>query len=217
MPDILIYGAGGFAREVLWLIAECNAAGANYHPAGFVDDDPSHQGQTLAGLPVMGLEQAGARFPGALFTPAIGSPLARQAVTERALAQGLREVTLIHPATRMSPRVEVGAGSVICAGSILTVDITLGRQVQINLDCTIGHDVRMGDFATLAPGVHVSGWVFLGARTYIGTGAVIINGTSAEPLVIGDDTVVGAGACVTRSLAPGVTAVGVPARPRERK
>ena len=72
------------------------------------------------------------------------------------------------------------------------------------------------DALRLAPGVHVSGWVRLGRRTYVGTGAAIINGTQEQPLVIGDDAIVGAGACVTRSVEAGVTVVGVPAKPVAR-
>lgn len=88
--------------------------------------------------------------------------------------------------------------------------------MQINLDCTIGHDVIMGDYTTLAPGVHVSGCVHFGQRVYEGTGAVIINGTQEAPIVIGDDAVIGAGPCDTKSVAPGLTVVGVPAKPLQR-
>jgi serine acetyltransferase len=89
--------------------------------------------------------------------------------------------------------------------------------VQINLDCTVGHDVVMGDYTTLAPGVHVSGCVRFGQRAYVGTGATIINGTQDAPLIIGDDAVIGAGACVTKSVPTGLTVVGVPAKPLQRR
>ncbi|MBP1718669.1 MAG: sugar O-acyltransferase, sialic acid O-acetyltransferase NeuD family, partial [Deltaproteobacteria bacterium] len=111
----------------------------------------------------------------------------------------------------------IGDGTVICAGNILTTNITLGKQVQINLDCTIGHDVVMEDYVTLAPGVHVSGWVHLGNRVYVGTGAVIINGTEEAPIRIGDDAIIGAGACVIESVAKGLTVTGVPAKPVDIK
>jgi acetyltransferase-like isoleucine patch superfamily enzyme len=73
--------------------------------------------------------------------------------------------------------------------------------------------VVLGDFTTLSPGVHISGWVHVGARVYIGTGAVIINGTAESPLRIGDGAIIGAGACVTKSVESLTTVVGIPARP----
>lgn len=209
--QIVIYGAGGFAREVAWLAQACGR-----QVACFADDDPERVGGELLDVPVLGLEEARRRFPQAALVAGIGSPRVRQAVTERAAAAGFEFATLIHPRTEMSRWVQVGPGTVICAGNMLTVNITLGRHVQINLDCTVGHDVVAGDYATLAPGVHVSGCVHLGQRVYVGTGAVIINGTPEEPLVVGDDVVIGAGACVTRSVPAGVTVVGVPARPLQR-
>jgi sugar O-acyltransferase (sialic acid O-acetyltransferase NeuD family) len=134
----------------------------------------------------------------------------------KARAMGFSFETIIHPRVERSNRIKIGIGTIVCAGNILTVDISLGEHVQINLDCTIGHDVVLGDYTTLAPGVHVSGWVSLGKRVYIGTGAVILNGTKESPLIIGDDAVIGGGACVTKSVAEGVTVVGIPAKPLVR-
>ena len=211
--QIAIYGAGGFAREVAWLIQSCNEDGQEFRVVCFIDDDERSHGKLLNGIPVMGLPEARERFARAGVVGAVGTPRARQLVTEKAAAAGFQFVTVIHPRIERSQWIEIGLGTVICAGSILTTNITVGRHVHINLDCTIGHDVVMGDYTTLAPGVHVSGWVHFGQRVYVGTGAVILNGTGEKPLVIGDDVVIGAAACVTKSVPPGITVVGVPARP----
>ena len=58
------------------------------------------------------------------------------------------------------------------------------------------------------PTVNVSGEVIVEKKVYIGTGAKIIN-----QLVIGENTIVGAGAVVSRSLPANCTAVGIPAKP----
>ncbi|HEX7137520.1 MAG TPA: acetyltransferase [Vicinamibacterales bacterium] len=206
-PPLAIYGSGGFAREVAWLAEECG-----HQVVCFIDDDSSKVGRRLNDIDVVSLDVATARFAGAHVVAAIGSPATRATVVGRA-PRGLRPATLIHPRVERSRWITFGAGAVICAGNILTTNVVIGDHVQINLDCTIGHDVTMDDFSTLAPGVHVSGCVHIGKRAYIGTGATIINGTLDRPLIIGDDAVVGAGACVTRSVDPGATVVGVPARP----
>lgn len=215
MQQIAIYGGGGFAREVAWLVQACNVGvETTYKVVCFIDDDENKQGLHLNNIPVYNLYDAYARFPQALVVSGIGSPHVRENVMLTARNAGFHPATIIHPNVAYSHEWNsIGEGTVICAGSILTVNITVGEHVQINLDCTIGHDAILGDYTTLAPGVHVSGWVHLGKRVYIGTGANIINGTEANPLVIADDVVIGAGACVTKSVTEaGITVVGVPAK-----
>jgi len=211
--QIVIYGAGGFAREVAWLAESCSSDVQRYEVVGFIDDNATAYGRKLNDVPVMSLVTAYERFPDALVIGGIGAPHLRQRVMEKAVARGFAVATLVHPHTAYSRWVTIGTGTVICVGCTITTNITLGQHVQINLDCTIGHDVVMDDYVTLAPGVHVSGQVRLGKRVYVGTGAVIINGTEAEPLIIEDDVTIGAGACVTRSVFRGETVVGVPAKP----
>ena len=54
----------------------------------------------------------------------------------------------------------------------------------------------------------------MGKRVYVGTGAVIINGSWKNPVIIEDDVTIGAGACVTKSLTGNQTYVGIPAKPQ---
>ena len=213
---IAIYGAGGFAREVAWLVQSCHVGEDLYEVVCFIDDETTSHGKLLNAIPVMGLETARARFPDGRVVGGVGNPTLRQKLMDKAAAAGFGFETIIHPRVERSEWIEIGEGTVICAGNILTTNIRLGRHVQINLDCTVGHDSVMGDYTTLAPGVHVSGWVHMGERVYVGTGAVLINGTAENPLRIEDDVIIGAGACVINSVAQGATVVGVPAKPLAR-
>lgn len=214
--QIAVYGAGGFGREVAWLVDDISNEEQPHQVVCFIDDNEAHYGQIVNGVPVMGLAEARLRFPVAQAAVGIGTPQTREKVVQKVTDVGFAPAMLIHPRVERSRWINIGPGAVICAGNILTVNITLGAQVQINLDCTIGHDVVMGDYTTLAPGVHVSGWVHFGQRVYVGSGAVILQGTHEAPLTIGDDAVIGAGAVVTKPVPPGVTVVGVPARPLQR-
>jgi sugar O-acyltransferase (sialic acid O-acetyltransferase NeuD family) len=207
-PPVAVYGGGGFGREVAWLAEQCGRV-----VSCFVDDG-ADEGRQINGIRVISLKSLIAEGSDLEVVLGVGDPRVRERLVRVIEREGLGFAELVHPRVERSRWVSWGHGAVICAGSILTTGITLGAHVQINIDCTIGHDARLADFATLAPGVHLSGWVFVGARAYLGTGAVVVNGTEEQPLVIGDDAVIGAGACVTQSIPAGVVAVGVPAKPR---
>lgn len=215
---VAVYSVGGFGREVAWLIGSCITPGGDseYDLLCFLDDDPQKQGQVINGLSVRSLDSLSEKARDTHLVVAVGSPRTRRGIVEKAERSGFEFETIVHPRVERSAYLDIGEGSVICAGCILTVNIVIEKHVQINLDCTIGHDVRIGAFTTLAPGVHVSGCVHLGEEVYIGTGATIINGTFDEPLIIEDKVVVGAGACVTKSIPTGQTVVGIPARPLSR-
>lgn len=213
MKQIGIYGAGGFGREVAWLLSTLQPGGVEI--VGYIDDDPKI-GSVYHGRPVFSFDEFARSHSKAAVSIAIGKPATREKVAARCIAADLHFATVIHGSVEMSDSVKIGTGSIICSGSILTVDIEIGEQVHINLDCTVGHDARLGDFTTLAPGVHVSGNVHIGRGVYIGTGANIINGTFDDPLVIGDGTVIGAGACVTKSLESRSLYAGVPAQLKKR-
>lgn len=208
MKRLVILGAAGFAREVAWLVGEINAQEPEWELVGFADRAASGVPRLLNGFPVLTVEAA-AGGADTWAVAAIGSPESRERAVMEAAAHRFRFAMLVHPAVRMDGRpVEVGAGTIICAGNILTVNIVVGQHVIINLDCTIGHDSRIEDFVTISPGAHLSGHSVLRRGAYIGTGAVTV-----EQHEIGAGAVVGAGGAVVRDVPAGVTAVGVPAKP----
>ncbi len=61
---------------------------------------------------------------------------------------------VIDPDVKISNRVQIGEGTIICAGNIITVDIEIGRNNIINLDCTVGHDVVLSDSGGIKRIVH---------------------------------------------------------------
>ena len=214
---IAIYGAGGFAREVAWLLSNRQNRTETLEFVGYVDD-AAKQGPQHHGWPVLLWEEFRKKYSAGncLLSIAIGEPRVRRRVVQKCSEEGFSFATLIHSSVAMSEYVQLGPGCIICAGNIITVEIDIGEHVHINLDCTVGHDVTIGAFSTLSPGVHVSGNVQIGDDVYVGTGATIINGLPDRPLVIGNGTVIGAGACVTQDTESNSLYAGVPAALKKR-
>ncbi|CAA9225912.1 MAG: hypothetical protein AVDCRST_MAG76-968 [uncultured Acidimicrobiales bacterium] len=202
---LVIVGAGGHGRDVL----DAAEADARYEVLGLVDDGTPDRAL---------LERRGATFLGplrvmedleAFYVLAIGAGGARQLVDQQLVSWGRHAGVVAHPSATFGADVIVHPGLVALAGARVTNHVWLGRNVHLNLNATAAHDVQLGDYATLNPGANVNGNATIGRGATIGSNASVNQG-----LAVGAGTYVGAGAVVVRDLGPGITAVGIPARPR---
>lgn len=209
--DVVIAGAGGFGREVLDVLEAAKAAGAALSFVGFADDGEVDDALLATrGASLLGRVDS-LQGRDVLVAIGVGAGDVRRRIDERLRRWGLDGPVLAHPAATVGGDVELGAGAVLTAGARLTTHIRAGRHLHVNLNATIGHDCVLGDYVTINPGANISGSVRLESEVTIGTGACVIQGVT-----IGEGTTVGAGAVVVHDLPPGVTAVGVPARPLPR-
>jgi sugar O-acyltransferase (sialic acid O-acetyltransferase NeuD family) len=209
MQKFVILGAGGFSREVLDIFEACQDAGQNYEVLGFIiDSQYGRPGTLINDKPILGdFNWLSEHTSEINVICGVGDPTVRKRLIAEARECGARFGNIIHPSAILTKRVTLGEGVVITAGCIFTNQIRIGNHVHVNLDCTIGHDAVLENFATLAPGVHVSGFVTLSEGCYIGTGANII-----DRKTIGAWSVVGAGSVVVTDVPPYSTVVGVPAK-----
>lgn len=204
MKEVVIIGAGGFGKEVLFL---ARRSGRNVK--GFLDDTPSLQGNIVMGVPILGGVANWVDYKECDFVVAIGSPLGKWKIVEE-LGLGHDKpsfATLIDPSAIVGEGCEVGEGAVICAGVVCTVDVLIGKHVHINLNSTVGHGTIVGDMSTVSPQVAISGGVLLGARCSIGTAASI-----REKLTLGDECVVGMGGVLVKNIESKSIVMGNPAK-----
>lgn len=207
MKDIVIIGAGGFGREVAWLIEDINKTKPEWKIRGFVDENADLKGNFINGYLVLG-DLEWLKSKEIYSVCAVGNPKTKKNIINRLVDSRVKYPILIHPSVIKSDMTEIGEGSIICAGNILTVNIEVGKHVIINLDCTVGHDVQIGDYSTVLPSVNISGCVALKECVSIGTGSAIIQGVE-----IAENTIIGAGSIVIKDLPANCIAVGVPAKP----
>lgn len=208
MKQIVIIGAGGFGREVQWLIERINEKEKKWNIMGYIDDG-IEAGTEINGYSVLGgVDTLLEMQDNICVVCAIGSSIARKKVIERLSdKKNIEFPNLIDPSVKMSKYVQIGEGNIICAGTILTVNITIEDFVILNLDCTVGHDVVLNSFVTVYPSVNISGCVTIGKYTEVGTGTQIIQGKR-----ISENTIIGAGSVVVRDIEKLGTYVGVPAK-----
>lgn len=210
MKDLIIFGASGFGREVAWLVERINAVSPSWNLLGFIDDDDAIQGKEINGYMVLGKSEDIVNYPNAYFVCAVGASRVREKIVNKLkyINPNVRFGTVIDPSVEISNLVTIGDGTIICAHTIITVNVSIGEHVIINLDCTVGHDAILCDFVTLYPSVNVSGITNIGRCVELGTGIQIIQGKT-----VGDYSIIGAGAVVVKDIPEKCTAVGSPAKP----
>lgn len=206
LKPLIIAGAGGLGREVASLISGVGQSGPSWNLLGFVDDKV--QAETVEGWPVFGpISGIYAMKPFPWVAIAIADPYVRKRLYMEMKEKGIPIATLTHSSCIISEHVAVGEGSILCAGSIITTNVTLGTACIVNPGDFIGHDTILGDWVSMMPSVSVAGEVMVGQGCYLGINSCVINQTT-----IGEWSVIGAGATVTGEIPPYSLAVGVPAR-----
>ncbi len=208
---IAIFGAGGFGREVLQIIHDINSAQLGailWEPVGFIVEPAYVEDKTINGLPILGSPVWLKKNPDVAVVIAVGSSSLRWRISTTILNETKNEfATLVHPKAWLGENIEIGKGTIVCAGALITVNIKIGEHVHVNGGSTVGHDAVLNDYVTLNPSVNVSGNVEVGSGVEVGTGTVII-----PHVEIGEWSIAGAGSVITRSLPPNITAVGAPAK-----
>lgn len=189
-----IIGAGGFAQEV-------RAQMGDHTIKCFVDDQYYSINDDYI-------------FPLSEFDPtiyevvvAIGDPRARYDIIQR-LPEETKYFTFKHPsAILLGNDIQIGCGSIICAGVIITTNVIIGQHAHLNLHTTIGHDCRIGDYFTTAPGAKISGNCKIYDCVYIGTNASI-----KQKINIHSFATIGMNAAVVKHINDSGTYVGIPAK-----
>jgi sugar O-acyltransferase (sialic acid O-acetyltransferase NeuD family) len=191
-----IIGAGGFGTEIFWTLSL-----KEQNECVFFIDDNYYQGKDKT-LPLSKFDPTEYQV-----IVAIADPIVRERIVN-SLPGNTKFFTYIHSSAQIhGPDVEIGEGSIICAGTIITTNCKIGKHAHLNLITTIGHDNIIGDYFTTAPGVQISGTCVIGNRVYFGT-----RSCNKQKTKICDDVTIGLNSGVLTDInEPGVY-IGTPAK-----
>ena len=209
MKNIVIVGAGGLGREVVWLIERINQrTDEPWNILGFYDDGVE-KGTWVQGFQVLGkVEQLLEIKDEINVVCAIGNAAIKYKLINLLKTNAsLKFPNLIDPSAVISDSGHMGIGNIICANVVISVNTKLYDFILVDWNSTVGHEACIESFVTLYPGVSVSGNTRIGMATELGTGSSIIQGKQ-----IGVNVLIGAGAVVISDIEDNCTAVGCPAK-----
>ena len=203
-----LMGAGGFAREVMPIVAATMQGEADL---AFVETAPAET--KVNGYDLLSEEafQAAAHNR-KIFNIAIADSRVREKFAEKFLGFGCSPLTLIASSVTIYDEMQIGEGAILCANAVLTSNAKVGKFFHANVHSYVAHDCIIGDYVTFAPKVACLGNVHIGDHAYIGAGAILKQGSKGSPRHIGEGAIVGMGAVVTKDVEPYTTVIGNPAR-----
>lgn len=205
MDKILIIGAQGLAKEILFSFSEMKN--------DFVFFDNINKSTSLYqdNLEILNSYEKVTEYFGSTnlsFVLGIGSSKNRELLFNKFSSLNFNPLTLISKTAKIGEfNNNIGKGVLILDGVYLTNSVSIGDGTLINKRSIISHDTTVGKFCDISPSVKIMGNVLIGDRVDIGVGAVII-----PNIQVGNNVTIGAGSVVVRDIPNNAVVVGNPAR-----
>lgn len=207
-----IYGASGCGRSLMPVARQQLARKGDASEIIFIDDALTDtvlvNGHRAMNYQAFLNESASEKY----VQIAIANSRVREKIAQLLESDGILLWSITADNVVLMDQIELAECSALSPFVSIGSNVKIGKCFHANLYCYVEHDCVIGDFVTFAPSVKCNGNIHIHAHAYIGAGAMIKQGTPDQPLVIGAGAIVGMGAVVTKSVPPGVTVVGNPAR-----
>ena len=144
------------------------------------------------------------------FLLTMGSMQIRENVSSNLLKLGGAIPSIIHPDAHVSRFAQVAdQGVIIGDGVELQSDVTIDKNVIIRSDVTVCHNTHIKANSFVGPKALVGAYIIIEEWAYIGQGSILVSEKAGR---IGTNSLVGAGALVTKPVPDDVVSVGSPAR-----
>ena len=141
-------------------------------------------------------------FPEASFLLGLSSNSQRRTLFEEVTRSDGELLSAIHPKAEIFHSAELGVGVIVQPFSIISSCARVEDGAYINYSALVGHDVTVGAFSFIGPGVKLLGEASIAEEVFIGAGAVIF-----PHVKVGKGARIAAGAIVRQEVPAGVSVV----------
>lgn len=210
MKEIVVYGAGGYGREICCLINKINKYNPRWKFCGFLDDNEKLWGtDTPYGKILGGLDWLNTRTEPIDVVLAIANSTILKKIVGNVANEMVDFPNLIDPEVSFldEDTFKIGKGNIIGYGCRFSCNVKLGDfNILVNAS-VFGHDVSVGNYNLFFPEVRLSGMVSVGDSNFFGMRSAVIQGFE-----VGSNTRIAAGSFVMRNTKDGFLYSGNPAK-----
>ena len=204
MKNIVIYGCGGFGKEVACLINAINKVDPTWNLLGFIDDGldigfSNRYGKVIGGIDFLNNYESDLSV-----AIAIANPKIIDSIVKKINNKNISFPNIVAPNVNFFDETsfEIGRGNIIFFGCRISCDFNL-----FNGQVALGHDVILGNNNILGPSTRISGDVVVGDNNFFGVESVVLQGNK-----IGNNTRIGAGSIIYRNTKDNQLYHGNPAK-----
>ena len=208
--NLIIIGASALAREVCYY---ANDALPNIRVRGFLDSRKDILDNYAGYPPVIASPDEYIPTENDVFVCALGEPDMREKYVKLIESRGGNFISVVHPNAFIAHGVNIGIGTIISPGAIITNDSRIGNHVYIGIGTNINHDCIIDDFASVSPGCTIAGWCKIGRNCFLGVSCTLIPHITLGGAESSQSVYVAAGGVVTQSY-HSTRIMGVPAKPK---
>lgn len=213
MKDILIYGAGGFGKEIACLLQQINEVSPEWNLLGYIDDGLPFGTENRYGKVIGNMDTLLNWNEGELnVVVSIANPTVLNKIMETIHNPLISFPNILAPNVNVfdEDAVKMGKGNVFFFGCRISCDVEIGDfNICVGLN-SFGHDVKVGDCNVFSPSVRLSGCVSVGNQNFFGVGSIVLQG-----MKIGNNIRLGAGSVLMTKPKDGNLYMGNPARKTE--
>lgn len=207
---VVVLGGPGDGLVVAEAVLQCERAGQPVALAGFLNDVLA-PGTLLHGVAVLGRFEDWPELDGShVFCPAVQKVKDMPARVRRIAGLGIpneRWQTVVHPKAAVSSDVRIGIGAFIASCATVQPECSIGDFASLRAGAMLGHHCCVREHAYVGPNAVMCGRSTLEFGAHLGPGSVLLDGKT-----MGEFSVAGIGAAVTKSVRPKEIVFGNPAK-----
>lgn len=205
--DIYILGVGNNTGVYIDLAQSCG-----YRVAGLYHFNDERTGELYLNIPIIGSNINLFRKNNLYdmkFAVSVGDNNIRADLSNHIRNKGGNCMSLFHPSSIVSKYAHIAKGVIINANSVVQAGVLIDEDTVVSNNVSITHNSIIGKACYIANSSSVGAYVRMFDKVLIGQGATIISGKVKE---IGENSVIGAGSVVTKSIKANSIVVGIPAK-----